>query len=57
MKIDKNEEESKSKGSVPYMNRGVYKNYTKGMKERNQKRKGEGLDALHIRSYEEWYGN
>ncbi len=46
----KQEHEEKS----PYMSRGIYKNYSKGMKERNRKRKGQGLEALQVRTFEEW---
>ena len=40
----------------PYMNKEIYHNYEKGMKERNQKRMKQGLEILHIRSFEEWSG-
>jgi hypothetical protein len=48
--IEKQEPREKS----PYMSRSIYNNYEKGMKERNQKRKGQHLTALKIRTYEEW---
>lgn len=57
MKTSKNEEEKKVKENIPYLSKGIYKNYTKGMEEKNLKRKEAGLDALHVRSYEEWVGN
>ncbi len=40
----------------PYMSKGIYNNYEKGMKARNQKRKGKGLAAIPIRTFEEWSG-
>ena len=45
---------AKSKSSSPYMSRGIYKNYAKGMKEKNQKRAAQGLEAIYIRTFEEW---
>ena len=45
---------SASKLKSPYMSKAIYKNYAKGMKERNQKRKGQGLAGLRVRSFEEW---
>ena len=39
----------------PYMSRGIYGNYTAGMKKTNQKRKERGLQALPIRTFEEWH--
>ena len=39
--------------SSPYMSRGIYGNYTAGMKKTNQKRKERGLQALPIRTFEE----
>lgn len=49
--FDKNQE---NKEKVPYMNRTIYKNYEKGMKERNQKRVKKGLKAIPLRSFEDW---
>lgn len=46
-------EESKSE-KTPYMSRGIYNNYAKVMKEKNQQRQKQGLESLPIRSYEEW---
>ncbi len=43
-----------SKAKSPYMSRGIYNNYAKGMKEKNQKRHSQGLQAIYIRTYEEW---
>jgi hypothetical protein len=39
---------------TPYMSRGVYNNYAKGMKEKNQKRAKMRLEVLYIRTFEEW---
>ena len=39
---------------TPYMSRGIYKNYAKGMKEKNRQREKMGLDELYIRTFEEW---
>ena len=41
-------------GKSPYMSKGIYHNYEKGMKERNHKRKVQGLQAIPVRTYEEW---
>lgn len=49
--FDKKQE---NKGKVPYMTKDIYKNYAKGMKERNQKRKDQGLKVIYIRTFEEW---
>ena len=40
----------------PYMDVEIYNNYTQGMKDRNKKRKKQGLDALHGRTFQEWLG-
>ncbi len=42
------------KVKTPFMSKGIYNNYEKGMKERNQKRRSQGLAALHVRTFEEW---
>ena len=44
------------KEKVPYMSKGIYNNYEKGMKASNQKRRGQGLTAIPIRTFEEWSG-
>ena len=49
--------EKREHKASPYINKDIYNNYMKGMKERNQKRTGEGLKALHVRTFEEWSGN
>ncbi len=38
----------------PYMTKAVYGNYEKSMKEKNIKRKGQGLASIKVRTYEEW---
>ncbi len=38
----------------PYLSKGIYNNYEKGMKEKNHKRKGQGLEIIRIRTFEEW---
>lgn len=43
-----------NKGKVPYMSKGIYNNYEKSMKEKNVKRKGQGLKSIYIRTFEEW---
>jgi len=43
-----------NKGKSPYMSKGIYNNYEKGMKEKNQKRTGQGLKTIYIRTFEEW---
>ncbi len=48
--------EKKPKVSSPYLSKGIYNNYAKGMKEKNQKRVGQGLKALRVRTFEEWAG-
>ncbi len=47
-------QKQQDKEVAPYMNKGIYHNYEKVMKEKNQKRKGQGLEAIHIRTFEEW---
>ena len=56
MKMNKQGAEGKITGSTPYLSKGIYRNYTKGMEKKNLERKGEGLKALRIRSFEEWVG-
>ena len=66
MKINKIKDEVKteepslkkpeSKAKSPYMSKGIYNNYTKGMKEKNQKRMKQGLQSIYIRTFEEWSG-
>ena len=51
------DEEIQTKESIPGLSKGIYKNYSAAMTEKNQKRKKEGLSALHIRTYEEWSGS
>ena len=41
-------------GKSPYISKGIYSNYEKSMKEKNVKRKRQGLKSIHIRTYEEW---
>ena len=54
METNVKEKEGKVKANTPYLSKGIYKNYAKGMKKKNQERKGDGLKALPIRSFEEW---
>ena len=54
MKATENKEKEDSEASNPYMSKGIYRNYEKTMKEKNVKRKKEGLTAIPIRSYKEW---
>ena len=56
MKSIENEENDKSETASPYLSKRVYKNYEGTMKEKNQKRKKDGLVPIPIRSYEEWSG-
>ncbi|MBI2118808.1 MAG: hypothetical protein HYT97_04170 [Elusimicrobia bacterium] len=51
-KIFDKKEENKEK--VSYMSRTIYKNYEKGMKERNKKRIKKGLKAIPLRTFKEW---
>ena len=41
-------------GRSLYMSKGIYNNYAKSMKDKNVKRKWQGLKAIYIRTYEEW---
>ena len=50
----KDEKRTEVKEKTPYMSKGIYNNYEKGMKVRNHKRRGQGLAALPIRTFEEW---
>jgi hypothetical protein len=43
-----------SKAKSPYMSKGIYNNYARGMKEKNQKRTKLGLESIYIRTFEEW---
>ena len=43
-----------AKEKSPYMSKGIYNNYSKGMKKTNKKRTDLGLEALHVRTFEEW---
>ena len=47
-------QKQEDKEKSPYMSKGIYKNYAKGMKEKNQKRIEQGLKAIPIRTFEEW---
>lgn len=49
-------EKKKDTAKTPYLSRGIYNNYTKGMKEKNRKRVQQGLEAIHVRTFEEWCG-
>ena len=49
--FDKKEE---NKEEVSYMSKTIYKNYEKGMKERNKKRIKKGLKAIPLRTFEDW---
>ena len=42
------------KEKTPYMSKGIYNNYAKGMKEKNKQRGKMGLGELYIRTFEEW---
>ena len=48
------EEQSPTQEKSPYMSKAIYGNYAKGMKEKNVKRHKQGLEAIPIRTYEEW---
>ena len=56
MKMIKQEEDKLKTTRSPYLSKGVYKNYEKTMKEKNLKRKHDGLEPIQIRSYEDWSG-
>ena len=56
MKTIKSENKNKLGTRLLYMSRGIYRNYEKTMKEKNLKRKKDGLTPIYIRSYEEWSG-
>jgi hypothetical protein len=51
--ISKEKEQEKS----PYINKAIYENYAKGMKEKNIKRIKQGLDAIPIRTFDNWSSN
>lgn len=53
----KEEKKAEKKEKSPYINKGIYDNYSKGMKEKNLKRVKQGLDAIPVRSFEEWSSN
>ena len=54
---EKKTEKAERKERSPYINKGIYENYAKGMKEKNLKRVKEGLDAIPVRTFEEWSSN
>lgn len=47
-------EENKPETSSPYLSKRIYKNYEKTMKEKNVKRKRDGLTSIHVKSFLEW---
>jgi hypothetical protein len=49
-------EEKKLNVKSPYLDVKIYHNYAKAMKEKNCKRKTQGLNAIYVRSFEEWSG-
>ncbi len=48
------EAKAEKKEKSPYMSKGIYNNYEKSMKEKNAKRKGQGLQPITVRTFEEW---
>lgn len=40
--------------TTPYLTKSIYKNYEVTMKEKNIKRKKDGLPPIHVRTYQEW---
>ena len=50
----KEQAEEKNQGISPYLGKGVYDNYAKAMKEKNQLRVRKGLTAIPVRTFEQW---
>ncbi len=50
----KEDKSSDNKEKSPYINKSIYENYSKGMKAKNIKRLKQGLEAIKVRSFEEW---
>ncbi len=42
--------------SSPYLSKKIYQNYASSMKNKNIKRKKDGLQPILVRSYEDWSG-
>ena len=55
--INKDEKKAEKMEKSPYINKSIYENYFKGMKEKNHKRVKQGLEAIPVRSFEEWSTN
>lgn len=55
--MSKEDKKSEKKEMSPYINKGIYDNYSKGMKEKNHKRVKQGLNAIPVRTFEEWSSN
>lgn len=47
-------EKQENKEKSAYMSKDIYSNYEKSMKEKNVKRKGQGLQSIYVRTFEEW---
>jgi len=52
--VVKEEVKVEKKEKSPYINKAIYENYFKGMKEKNQKRVRQGLEAIPVRTFEQW---
>ena len=51
------EVKAEKKEKSPYINKTIYENYFKGMKAKNIKRHKEGLEAIPVRTFEQWSSN